>query len=311
MTCSAKSFMPQIGQILRQYQVDSNTQTLKAAVTELAQVYGNYFGVGDILIFIGENYIVNGDPTAGIIFIQIVNDCISLVQNKTTLFLRMAEFHFEHQQEDLGVVFLTKLCTENVENYEESIAANGLTDIWMRYKHYVDGNVPPSVSFQTEASWEIPEESHINIDEIFAGPKEDLLYTLSQYLDKRTNGGKYLNHLNKWELTFYYIDELCMELNSGGFGHYLYYYGHHFDKVYRALELIGAEQTITLLEDVKTKFPKRRISRSLDRLQDILDKMEENGIEFEAEDDLYYKKVEHELLDKLLEFVMQHQKRFH
>ena len=301
-----------IAHILRQYDSQKDTTELSIALDKLVHTYGIFAGIADHLIHIGESYIENGDQAAGFIFLQTVSSKIPLciVMNKVTLFLRMADYHFQNCEEDLGIEYLTKLCTQTVDNYEESIEINGLTEVWQKYMHYIAGKVPASICINNTPSPLDPKESQRNIQRIFALPKEEILSELSAHLQQQSIGGEYLNGLNKWELTFFYIDELCMEVNSGGFGHYLYYYGHHFEKCYHALEAIQSKEAITLLDQIKAKFPKQKISRSIDRLQSILDDMEENGIDFEKEDEMYYDLIERQIMDKLLDFVLQNQQRF-
>lgn len=108
----------------------------------------------------------------------------------------------------------------------------------------------------------------------------------------------------------FYVDELCTEVNSGGFGGYLYYHGQHFEKVKQALQTIGARETLVLLERIQGKFPRKKIPKDLERIQDVLDKMEDKGVDFEAEDECYYGSAEKELLEKLREFVVGSSNRF-
>ncbi len=148
------------------------------------------------------------------------------------------------------------------------------------------------------------------IREIFQLPEEDILSALSEHLGEMSAGGAALNCLNQWERTVFYIDELCTEVNSGGFGHYLYYCGNHFSKVYSACEKILATEMTTLLDCIQAKFPRKKLPVSMERLQDRLDAMEQKGIDFETEDEKYYAEVEKHLITQTLAYIKKNQKHF-
>lgn len=223
-------------------------------------------------------------------------------------YLLTAQYHFENGDTEAGVACLVRLCTETVENYDEAIGFRELTPVWEQYKHLVAGKVPPSLAFNTVKALP-PEKCSMQIGEILASG-EDLLETLSDHLGEMSANGECLNCLNQWERTAFYVDELCMEVNSGGFGKYLYYHGQHFERVKQALQSIGAQETLVLLERIQGKFPRKKIPKELDRIQDVLDKMEDKGVDFEAEDKCYYDSAEKELLQKLREFVVGNGNRF-
>lgn len=229
-------------------------------------------------------------------------------QDMVSRWLLTAQYHIENGEKDLGVEYLVKLCTETVSNYEEAIGFRELTPVWEKYKHLVAGKVPPSLAFNTVKALP-PEKCSMQIGEILASGA-DLLENLSEHLGELSGGGECLNSLNQWERTAFYVDELCAEVNSGGFGGYLYYHGRHFEKAKQALEILGAGETLALLEQIRGKFPRRKVPKSLDRLQDALDQMEDRGVDFEAEDECYYGSAEKELLQKLREYVTGNGNRF-
>lgn len=229
-------------------------------------------------------------------------------QDMVSRWLLTAQYHIENGEEALGVEYLIKLCTETVDNYEEAIGFRELTPVWEKYKHMVAGKVPPSLAFHTVKALP-PEKCAMQIGEILASG-EDLLENLSAHLGELSGGGECLNCLNQWERTAFYADELCMEVNSGGFGGYLYYHGQNFEEAKQALQTIGAQETLALLERIQGKFPRKKIPKDLDRIQDVLDKLEDKDVDFEAEDECYYESAEKELLQKLREFATKNGGRF-
>ena len=78
----------------------------------------------------------------------------------------------------------------------------------------------------------------------------------------------------------------------------------------KALEQMGAMEMTALLDRVRAKFPRNRIPKTLDSIQNTMDRMEEKGVDFEAEDDCYYGGAEKELLAKLTAYVRENGKHF-
>ena len=262
----------------------------------------------DQLLMLGNSYIESGDTAAGIACMQAVKKFFPRFNNETLYHLRMAQYHIENGDEASGRACLLTLC-RRVGNYEESIEVNGLTPLWEKYKHLVQGLVAPSGRVMTSRT-KTKAECDTRIHDILALPDEDILNELSTHLQELTGNGEVIQALNKWERTAYYVDELCMEVNSGGFEGYLYYHGTHFEKAYKALEQMGAGQMTALLDRVREKFPRNRIPKTLDSIQNTMDRMEEKGVDFEAEDDCYYGGTERELLERLTAYVRENAKHF-
>ena len=65
-----------------------------------------------------------------------------------------------------------------------------------------------------------------------------------------------------------------------------------------------------LLDRVRAKFPRGRIPKATDSIQNTMDRMEEKGVDFEAEDDSYYGTAEKELLAKLTGYGRENGKHF-
>ena len=117
---------------------------------------------------------------------------------------------------------------------------------------------------------------------------DDMLSAMSEHLGQLSGQGNALNCLNKWEKVVFFADELWIEVNSAGLEGYLYYHGAHFEKAYTALEVIHAEVLTQILNDVRQKFPKGCIPKSMDAIQNTMDVMEEQGINFETQDDIVF-----------------------
>ena len=228
--------------------------------------------------------------------------------NQVIFRLRMAQYHMEMGEEEAARESPLALCRE-IRNYEEAIEINGLTALWEKYRHLVQGLVEPSIRVITNRI-KTPGECDLQIADILALPDEDILTELSNHLQELSGDGDMIQGLNKWERTAYYVDELCMEVNSGGFEGYLYYHGTHLDKAYKALEQMGAAEMTALLDRVRAKFPRNRIPKAADSIQNTMNRMEEKGVDFEAEDDCYYGGAERELLAKLTAYVRENGKHF-
>ncbi len=230
------------------------------------------------------------------------------ITNTTAHFMRLAEDYSAQGKTELAKACLILLC-EKCSNYEESLEWNGLTASWLKHRHLVEGLVPPSVHLNTIQILP-PRECTLPITDIFALPDAELLSALSDHLGELSANGAILNQLNKWEQIAYYADELCAEVNSGGFDSYLYYHGTHFEKAYKAMEVMSATGVLAILDSVRAKFPKNRIPKTVDALQNTMDTMQEQGMDFEAEDERFYSTGEKELLERLLSFVTENKKRF-
>lgn len=230
------------------------------------------------------------------------------IANTTDHFMNLAARYMAEENTEAARACLILLC-EYCSNYEESLEWHGLTEQWQQYRHLVEGLVPPSVRIMSARALS-PSECTMQIRDILLLPEEDILSAISQHLAERSGNGDMLNSLNKWERIVYYADELCCEVNSGGFDSYLYYHGIHFEKAYGAMESICASGALPILDAVRNKFPKGRIPKSMDALQNTMDRLEEKGIDFESEEDRFYTEGEKELLQCLLAYVKENKAHF-
>lgn len=302
-------FIKSIAEIKNKYQKENSVEALAENLLMLEKEYHNCMGIGDYLLTLGEEYISNNDYLAGIAFIKIVDEYCDHIANTTLLNLRMAEYHIENNRIELGIEYLIKLCSA-VSNYEESIEFNELTKVWEKYKHLVKDMIPPSVVINSSIIPLKPEECSVMIDKIFSLPNPEIIDKLSTHINELSANGNELNHLNKTEKVFYYIDELCAEVNSGGFESYLYYNGNHFQNVINSLETIEAVDMLLLMKTIQSKFPKNKIPKSLNSIQNTMDSLEEKGIDFEIEDSQFYETQEKSLLALLLDYVLENKHHF-
>lgn len=230
------------------------------------------------------------------------------VRDNTEHFLLLAQRYIEGGETEMGKACLV-LLTRRISNYEEIIELEELTALWEQYKPLVADLIEPSVSFNFIQPLS-PEKCTLSIPSILSGSDDDLLTDLSTHLNEMSANGDCLSALNKWERTAWYADELCMEVNSGGFQGYLYYHGTHFDKAYKAISEINAPNVTALLDSVRAEFPRTRIPKSEDAIQNAIDKLEDKGINFEDQDDTYYTSAERELLTAMTTWVRANAKHF-
>ena len=295
--------------IRRQYQADPSPERLDAMLTRFVNEYRNDYLIGNLLVEAGDDAMEKGDPEAALVFLKAAEKCPN-VGDETTLYLRLAQIHLEKGQQEAGVAYLIRLCTEGPSNYEESIGFRELTDVWNRYKHLVDGLVPPPTSIYSGPRPLSPDECSRPIADILALPEDDLLTALSEHLNEMSGCGTEMNYLNKWERNVFYLDEISMEVNSGGFDSYLFHCGEHFHKARKALANLDAPGMTALLDAVAAKFPRGKVPKSMDTIQNALEKLEDKGVDFEDQDDAYYSGVESEFLPKLLTYVLENKKHF-
>lgn len=230
------------------------------------------------------------------------------IANTTAHFMNLVEKYIVEEDIEAARACLVLLC-ELCDNYEESIEFNELTEKWQKYRYLVEGLVKRSVKFNSITPC-LPTECTMQIKDILSLPDDNLLCALSEHLGELSGEGDSLASLNKWECIVYYVDELCAEVNSGGFKGYLYYHGLHFENAYNALESINALGVLQILNAIREKFPKKRIPQNEESLQNTIDFMEEKGIDFEAEEERFYSTGEKELIKCLLTYIKENDKFF-
>ena len=301
------AFLQQVEAMEGAYESARDVQGIEDGVRALARDRNSH-PYGDHMLHWADSLMEAGDIAGGGACLLALEKHFPHFNNQVIFRLRMAQYHMEMGDEEAARTSLVTLC-KAIRNYEEAIEINCLTAIWEQYKYLVEGLVEPSIRVMA-ARLKTPEQCDMQIADILALPDEDILTELSNHLQELTGNGEVIQALNKWERTAYYVDELCMEVNSGGFEGYLYYHGTHFEKAYKALEQMGATEMTALLDRVRAKFPRGRIPKATDSIQNTMDRMEEKGVDFEAEDDCYYGSAERELLTKLTVYVRENGKHF-
>lgn len=301
-------FEAELKQTKARYASTKDPAVLICGIRTLAEKE-DYHVFAHFVLYTGSAYIREGDYTAGITCIKTAGEVFPDVFDKTLYYVRMAEYHIENGDMDAGIDCLTRLCKGEGSSLHFHIRVSELTPVWDKYKHLVADLIPeePAPIFNAVQS---PSEPTMSISDILALPDADLLSDLSIHLNEMCGSGDYLNSLNKWERTVWYADELCMEVNSGGFEGYLYYHGTHFEKAYKAIADMGAPNVTALLDAVRAKFPRSRIPKSEDAIQNAMDKLEDQEVDFEDQDDSYYSGIERELLSAMTAFVRANAKRF-
>ncbi len=300
----------QIKEITKNFEKDNDLKHLEESLSAFAEKYKNHNSIGDTLINRGDEYYLSGNTRAGQIFMLTVDKYFDDVFDKTTLFLRCAEYYIEKGETEKGIQHLISLC-EEIGNYEESIAFRELTDVWQKYKHLVEGKVKKSIFVYGESCDESdsvsPENCSMQISDILKLEDDRLLAELSTHLYELSADGENPKDLNRWEKTVFFADEFWQEINSDGIDGYLYYYGCNFADAYSAFKKLKAEKTVAILSSVQDKFPDKKIPKALVLLQDYLD---ENEPDFQNEEKDFYNTCQKEIKDKLLCFIYKNQNRF-
>lgn len=295
--------------IRNNYNVSKDLKQLEKKLKKLLNKYRNNYGLLNYYLLFAEECFKANDYNAGNSVVFIVYKSSKNIPNETLVYLRLAQYYFENGDISQGEKFLIKLCTETVDNYEESIKFNELTDVWNKYKHYVEGKVPPSVTFNNSVAL-APEDCSMQITDIFELNGQNLLTEMSAHLNELSANGEELNKLNKWEKTVFYVDEFSEQVNADGISGYLYYYGKHFDKLIMAIEEINAKDCLFLTESIRNKFPRNTVPKNIDSIQNTLDKLEEKGIDFETEDEMYFKTCERIIFEELAKYILDNKKHF-
>ena len=291
----------------RNYKKAKDVDALCASFENISQLYGEYFGIGDLLLGYGEERIAYDGDDVGYKIIRIVEKYFKVVENQTLLYIRLAEWEFENGDVEKGTAYLERLVSK-VDNYEESIEINGLSAVWSKYKANL--TLPKSIHFMKKSP-SPPDECTLCIEEIMKLPQDDaLLSELSTHLNELCGYGEQINILSEPEQTVFYINEFIEDVNSDGISHYLYYRGDHFRELFSSVIEVNCSSCLTLLNMISKKFPRGKIPSNIDKIQNRLEDMEDRGIDFEAEERIYYEQVETELVKILLSYVVNHTDSF-
>ncbi len=175
-----------------------------------------------------------------------------LSADTTTLFLRLAEYYLERGQGSLslqkGRQYLEWVCTKGPSNYESSIAQSGLTEIWKKYKHLVEEEVPPS---SEKGITKISK----SITEIRALSGQERLNELGQHVYEMSHCGSNLSLLNRWERILFDLTTLAWEHGSSGLAGYFCGYSRRYQQTKKALETVGIPVYLDILAKAENDFP--------------------------------------------------------
>ncbi len=291
----------------RNFKKTKNADALCASLENISELYREYFGIGDLLLQYGEDLIDSEGNDVGFEIVRIVEKHFKVVANQTLLCIRLAEWEFENGDAEKGKAYLEHLVSK-VDNYEESIEINGLSAVWSKYKANL--TLPKSIHFMKKSPLS-PDECTLCIEEIMKLPQDDaLLSELSTHLNELCAYGEQINILSEPERTVFYINEFIEDVNSDGISHYLYYRADHFRELFASVIKVNCSKCLTLLHMIANKFPRGKISSNIEKLQNHLEGMENHGVDFEAEEQIYYEQVETELVKTLLSYIMNHTDSF-
>lgn len=307
MIFDVDKFVSEAKAVKQQYIKSKDLSALQKEVNKLSNAYGNCCGSGDYLITIAEEFIKKGDFEAGFVINKTVCESFDFVADDVTLYLRLAEYYLEKGEEENGVDFLIKLCTETVDNYDEAISFRELDTVWQKYKNLVEGKVPASLV--TTAKVLSPDECTKQVSEILELPKDDVIFELYNHFCERTADGEEMYYLNKTEKNIFYSVEFIEMLNTEGLDAYLYERGNHFTSLRKAMTEIGMSKATDFLNIVERRFPRKAIPKKLETIQNALDKLEEKGIDFEEDYDFYLEEINNELMERTTDYVFSNQKK--
>ncbi|MBQ3558401.1 MAG: hypothetical protein IJA07_02660 [Agathobacter sp.] len=286
-----EEFTKEFQQIKVHFEAEEMKKELEKSLRVLLKKYKENYAVFGAVFQYADDLMEQGRYSLGLRYLQIAKDVFPVYADDVTYYLRNAQYYIEMGDLELGKSYLVKLCCETVDNYEESIGFRELTHVWDKYKHLVEGKVPSSISLNDKKTPLKPEECTMQIEEILQLPKELLLCDLSMHLFELSGMGDCLNYLNRWEREVFYLDSFCTDINSDGIEHFVEYHGKRWKATKKAMEELGIENGVLLMDKIRNKMKKR--------IED-----------FEEEETFYYEFVEKELLEKLYQYVMEHKERF-
>lgn len=295
-------FLESFHELENQFHTDSDKEKYTNNLRALASSYKQHTSISSFFITHGKELIDNCRRGEGLLVIRVALDVFCDSMQKVALYLGWAVYSIESGQQAKGESYLYKICFETVDNFEESIEWQELTSVWQCYRPLVAHCIKPQINYSCQTS--------LNIEDILDKSGEDMLSLLSEHLYELSDNGERLNMLNKWERTVLYADVLLSEVHSGGFEAFLSYNGHRFEQTKAAIEAMGAEKTLKLMDKIQSKFPKTKIPKKQESINKVLEKLEQQNITFDTEDEFFYTKASNEIIGKLEQFVVKNKKRF-
>lgn len=221
-----------------------------------------------------------------------------------TIWLRKAQYLIENGEVEKGSDFLIKISKWS-DNYEEGLQWRELLDVWEKYKYLVEEKIEPSLNSTYKTSMKI--EDILKIED-----ENDLVSNLSMHVSQLCGYGEDMTLVNQYERVVYDVCSLDEEVHSGGFYSYFYSEGDYvrrYKQLIKALNTIGATNTIKLLEKIEKKFPKGKIPIKLEYRQKILDEMDEKEIDFDEFDEVFWE-YEENITKLVYNYVMNNKIKF-
>lgn len=299
------------------YLQDGDLASYKQSLQTLAIEHSHIESLSSFYSECAEEFSDSGNLDAEFTVYQVMEKYCKYY-DELTLKLKVANYYFEKGNERKGKKCLDNLIFYLPKDYEDAFERRGLTEIWNKYRHYLDGKIPPSVSNnhfsdgskKTFLRKQITKCSK-SIDEIFALPEDKMLLELSKHLYELSDRGEDVSLLNKWERIFYDVDNLLTDIGSDGIPHFLTSNGHRFEQTKKALQAVGAEKGLQLMEIIAGYFPKGKVPKSDEKREDIVNDIMDDEESFDAVEEFYFEQnVECELVDAEYEFAIANKKKF-
>ncbi len=157
-----------------------------------------------------------------------------------------------------------------------------------------------------------PEDTKPDIDSLLASNNTDkLIIDLHTYITKTCNYGDSLEKLTEPQKTFYFNQQLEIEVNNGGFDQYFFNYSGCFaHETILSLRQINAIKTANILQLAIEEFPNSIVPKNkLERIQ-IMETIQEKVEETWEELDQKFLTYEDNLYELTLLFIQQNRSYF-
>jgi hypothetical protein len=129
--------------------------------------------------------------------------------------------------------------------------------------------------------------------------------------DFTENGGS-LEKINDSQKTVFFVIQLELEVDNGGFHQYLWNFtGDNAHEALAALRTIKAENTANILQRVIDLFPDKKKTNDIDLRQEIMDEMEDElNSALDPLDSEFYDYPDY-LRDLCMDYIKEHQDKFY
>ena len=120
------------------------------------------------------------------------NKRLKCISDEVTLWFRLGEYYINKGEIEKGKAYLIELCDE-IENYEEALEFRELTIGWQRIKHYVAGEIKPSlVTINDTAEESMTDDELLNLflEEMASGGIHAYLTSYGHKLEETLEAAK-------------------------------------------------------------------------------------------------------------------------